>query len=100
MSECNWLDSKSKRGCQPRGLNVEPIEKFLINKGGYAKPIGLAIKKEYGKRISTREWIKKGQIELNHEPALDEAFGMIGNLRRINRDINQQIKKEANKHLK
>ena len=95
--QCNWLDTKSKT-CKPRGMNIEPIENFLIKKGGYAKPIGVALKKEYGKRISTMEYWhktqeKKGDIEFL-------TLGVGKQLRRVNQDITHQIKNETEKHLR
>ena len=96
--ECNWLDTKNKSGtCKPRGFNIEPAEKFLISKGGYAKPIGEAIKKEYGKRLSSGEWTRQhGQPAT----AMDIVWQAGLELGRINKRISKQAKQEVSKHLK
>lgn len=96
--ECNWLDTKNKKGCKPRGMNIEPVEKFLIEKGGYAKPIGLALQKEYGKRISTGEYWQKAKEKGGSIEFLSMGLGK--QLRRVNHRITEQIKEETRKHLK
>lgn len=92
--QCNWLDKKK---CRSRGFNIEPIEKFLIEKGGYAKPIGLALQKEYGKRISGKEWFEKGKKESGIDIL---SLGVTNQLKRINEDLKKKIRKETEKHPK
>jgi len=94
--ECVWLDTKNKHGCKPRGFNIEPFEK-LLKKGTYTKRIGVAIEKEYGKRITRNEWTSQhGQPVF----VIDAVWQVGLELGRINHRINEQVKQEAKKHLK
>ena len=92
--ECNWLDTKNKKGCKPRGLNIEGVEKFLIKKGGYAKPIGRAIKEEYGKTLTQKEWLTKGSRKIDGDMAFDvTSLGLAENLMKVNNEIKEDIAK-------
>lgn len=98
MTTDGWIDTPAKkRFPQPRGVNIEPIEKFLIEKGGYAKPVGLALQKEYGKRISSKEYFRKAQARGGIDAT---SLGLATQVQRINRRITEQIKEETRKHLK
>jgi len=98
MGKNGFIDSKSKR-IRGTGLNIEPVEKFLIKHKGFGgKPIGLALKQEYGKKISMMEFIHKA--EWGKDKVFESgSLGLASNLMKVNRRINQQIKKEAHKHL-
>jgi hypothetical protein len=84
-----WLGSKQKKFPQPRGLNIEPVEK-LLDKGKFSAPLGHALEKEYGKRISTHEWVKKG--DLGGILGFEGVFGMVNNIRAVNRRLLKSIK--------
>ena len=92
--QCNMLDTKNKQGCRPRGMDISGVERFLIKKGGYAKPIGVALKKEYGKRISLKEYITKGSMNSGGKASFEfDSLGLARNLARINQEIMRDIAK-------
>ena len=93
-----WIDKpakKLKRFPRSKGINIEPFEK-LLEKGTYSKPLGLALEKEYGKRITPKEYIRKAETKAGIDIA---SMGLAQQIIRLNHRINQQIKDETEKHL-
>lgn len=61
MEQCNWLDTRNKRGCKSRGINVERVEQYLIKQklgAHFLNPVGVAMKKTFGNSISEKELIQ------------------------------------------
>lgn len=83
-----------------QSVSIEGVEHFLLRHKS-TKPIGKALKEEFGKRISEREYWDKSLIRLDGKKAFAwDSMGLQGILTRINHRINLDIKREAGKHLK
>jgi len=81
-------------------ISIEGVEHFLLGHK-VTKPIGRALKEEFGKRISEREYWDKSLIRLDGRKAFAlDSMGLQGILTRINHRINLDIKRETSKHLK
>lgn len=79
------------------GLNIEPAEKFLESAPA-TRPIGLALEKEFGKRISAKEWEHKvGGYTIRTEGVI---YGVGKELLRLNKRINKIHQEQIKKHLK
>jgi hypothetical protein len=98
MGRNGWLDSKSKT-FRTKGLDISGIEKAL-KKDRFLRPIGLATEKEFGKTITQKEYMRKGRTTKGSGFATFGAvgfdalsFGVVPALRRINRRVQQRIKK-------
>jgi hypothetical protein len=88
-----------KKFPKPRGINLEPTE-HLLEKDRFFRPIGLALEKEYGKRISEMEFIRKAQTATPAHAIDITSLGVAEQAWRINKRINKQIKEETKKHLR
>jgi hypothetical protein len=77
-----FLYSKRKT-FRRKGVDISGVTKFL--KGNkYLRPIGDALSKEYGKRISLKEYIRKGSDKGKFEYT---GFGMMMAVRRLNKRV-------------
>jgi len=97
-----WLDLPlyrltKKRMPRARGINLVPMEK-LFKKDFFFRPMGLAIQKEFGKRLSVREYMQKAEIvqfgsfgkPYRKKAFPFESMGLQGILMKLNRQLVKQ----------
>lgn len=90
--ENGWIDKpikKLRRTPRSIGIDIEPFEKFL-KKGQFSIPLGVALEKEYGKRITSKEYFEKAQAKEGIDIL---SLGLTKHLQRINKQIKKQIEK-------
>ena len=98
MGNEGWLDLplyrfSPKRFPKPRGMNLVPMER-LLKHDYFFHPVGLAIQKEFGKRLSFREYMEKSKVAVGKKGKAFpfDSMGMQGILTRLNRRIKKQMK--------
>ena len=104
-----WLDLPlyrltPKRIPRARGVNLVPMEN-LLKHDYFFRPVGLAIQKEYGKRLSLMEYWHKSKVPVGlgkhkTQALAFESMGLEGQLRRINKRIKEQIKRRRARRRK
>ena len=80
-----------------RGFNIKPLE-TAMERDKYLRPLGLALEKEFGSRISDKEIEHKlGAYTMRSDGFI---FSVGKELWRLNKRINKMHQQQVNKHLK
>jgi hypothetical protein len=91
MTTNGWIDrplKRLKRFPRSSGINLVPIEHAL--KGDrFLRPIGQALKKEYGKRLTPAEYWRKSMTKYGMDST---SLGLSTILIRVNKRLKEQIR--------
>lgn len=90
-----WIDRpirQLKRFPRSKGMNLVPVE-HLLEQDRFLRPIGVAIEKEFGKRLTSKEYLKKA-ITKDGIDVL--SLGLSQEMLRVN----NQLKKQIRRHIR